>query len=548
MPTIEVRIWDLERIARTSINYAELDGLLSKLKCEVEEVRGDVLIYEASHDRPDLFSAEGLGRAIRNLKGIERGFKELELVDTSIEVLAEGPPNYRPYVLGAVVRGLRLDDEAIRQLFQLQEKLHVGYCGDRSLVAIGIHDLRAIDPPIYYKAVSEYVFKPLGYDIEMSIKDVLQVVDKGVKYRHLVREGAYPLLVDSKGMVLSLPPIINGDYTKITPDTRDVFIDITGTEPELMSRILNVVIGSLIERSDNPVVGKVRVVGSRSSYSPNYYAKEFKLSVNNVKSLTGIELGVDDIVNCLSVMGFNAFQLGDEVVLVKVPPYRIDVMHEVDLIEDILIGFGYEHIETELLPATHPGGQHPIERFSRIVRDVLVGLGIQEVVNFMMVDSQYLNDLGFKDFVALENPKMKAYSAIRNSLIPSILQSISLNSKFSKELKIFEVGDVVEVRGGAVDSVRKLCVGISTPKTTLTDSLIVLKSLMYTLNIKYTLDRCYEELMIPSRCAKVIVGGKEVGIAGEVHPRILNYISYTQPVAVLELNLTELLNTIKESR
>lgn len=547
MPTIEVRMWDLERVAKTSINYEELEGLLSKLKCEVEEVRGDVLIYEASHDRPDLFSAEGLGRAIRNLKGVEKGFKELELIDTGIEVLADNPPNYRPYVLGAVVRNLRLDDEAIRQLFQLQEKLHIGYCGDRSLVAIGIHDLRAINPPIYYRAVNEYVFKPLGYDAEMSIRDVLQVVDKGIKYRHLVREGAYPLLVDSKGMVLSLPPIINGDYTKITPDTRDVFIDITGTEPELMSRVLNVVIGSLIERCDKPVVGKVRVVGGESLYSPSYYVREFKLSVSNVKSLAGIELSADDIVNYLSIMGFNAFKLGDEVVLVRAPPYRIDVMHEVDLIEDIVIGFGYDRVETELLPATHSGGQHPIERFSRIIRELLVGLGIQEVVNFMLVDSQFLSDLGFKDFIILENPKMKAYSAMRNSLIPSILQSISLNSKFSRELRIFEIGDVVEVNEGAVDSVRKLCVGISTPRTTLTDSLIVLRALMHVLDVKYTLEKCYEELMIPGRCARVFVNGKEVGIAGEVHPRVLNYISYAQPIAVLELNLTQLLHVIKSS-
>lgn len=546
MPTIEVKIWDLERIAKTSVTYSELEQILNKLKCEVEELRGDTLVYEVSHDRPDLFSAEGLGRALRNLKSIELGFRDLEVVDTGIDVIIDNPPNYRPYVLGAVVRGLRLDDESISQLFQLQEKLHISYCGDRSLVAIGLHDLSKIDPPIYYRAVSEYQFKPLGYDRIMSIKDILNVVDKGIKYRHLVLDGAYPLLLDSKGMVLSMPPIINSEYTRVTSDTKDIFIDITGTEPELMSRILNVVIGALIERCESPIVGKVKVIGEDIFYSPKYRSRELTLDLTNVKSLIGIEPSVEDVIKYLKTMGFNVVNLDNNMITVKVPPYRIDVMHEVDILEDIAIAYGYDRLDVELLPATHSGNQHPIERLTKVFRDLLIGLGINEVVNFMLTDPQLLSDLGFKDFISLKNPKMKSYSAVRNSLIPSILQTLVLNLKFSKELRVFEVGDVVVINKGMIRSTRRLCVAVSTPETTLTDVLVILKSLMNLLGIKYSLEGCEYEIAISGRCGKVLANGLELGIVFEVHPKILSYLSFTQPIAILELDLTSIANNINK--
>lgn len=527
------------------ISFEELGEYLTKLKCEVEEVRGDTLVYEASHDRPDLFSAEGLGRALRSLKGVDNGFKEVVVRDSDVEVIASNKPSYRPYVLGAIVKGLSLDEESITQIIQLQEKLHLSYCGDRALVAIGLHDYSKITPPIYYKAVSEYRFKPLGYDEEMSIREILSKVDKGVRYRHLVRDGEYPLLVDSKGMVLSMPPIINGDYTRITTNTTQIFIDITGTDLELMSRVLNVVIGALLERGDEATVFKVRVLdGGRIIWSPRYDVKVFKVGLDDVKSLLGVDLSVEEVIKCLNSMGFNAKVLDLRSLEVSVPPYRIDVMHVVDIIEDIAIAYGYDRLTPTLPPPTHNGSMHPIERFSRIVRDLMIGLGFNEVVDFMLVDSEYLSDLGIGNYILLENPKMKAYSAVRNSLIPSILQAVKINSLTSKNIKLFEVGDVVELSNNGFGSSRKLAVAISTAETTLTDALVVLKSLMNMLGINYSLSRCSSDLMISGRCGEVVVRGVVIGVVGEVHPRILNYLGITLPVALLEINLSSILQII----
>ncbi len=545
MPTIEVKLSDIERLTKSYLSYDELEELLSKLKCEVVEVRGDRLVYEASYDRPDLFSAEGLGRALRALKGRGDGFKELLVEDSSVEVITSGKPHYRPYVLGAIVSGLNLDDEAIAQIFQLQEKLHFSYCGDRALVAVGIHDYSEIRPPIYYKSVAEYTFKPLGYDSPMTIKEILTNVDKGAKYRHLVKEGEYPLLVDSEGIVLSMPPIINGDYTRVTPDTKEIFIDITGTEPELMFRIMNLVIGALAERGEDVKVFRVRVVDEgKVVWSPRYYPRLVELRLGNIKRLVGVEVTPDEVVNCLTSMGFKIMSSAEEALLVSVPPYRVDAMHEVDLIEEVAIAYGYGKLVAETLPPTHAGSLHSIERLSRNVRDLMIGLGYHEVVNFMLTDPELLSVLGINDCVSLENPKMKAYSAVRNSLLPSLIQSVKLNSAFSKTIKLFEVGDVVEASNGSFNSVRKFGAVTSAEGATLTDMLVVLKSLMHVLGINYSLRRCENAIMISGRCGEVIVNGSGIGIVGEVHPKILNYLGIAMPVAVMELNLTAMLSLI----
>jgi len=542
VPTVEVRIWDIERIARTQLRYSEIEELLTRLKCEVEELRGDTLVYEASHDRPDLFSAEGLGRAIRTLKGVERGFKELTLGSSGVELIATEAPTYRPYVLMALVKGLSLDDEAIRQIFQLQEKLHSTYCGDRALVSIGLYDFSKVKPPIYYKSVSKYSFRPLDSSEVMGIEEILEKTEKGVRYRHLVRHGSYPLLVDSAGTVLSLPPIINSEDTRVTTGTSDVVIDVTGTDLDLMSRVLNVVVGALVERGANAEVLKVNVIGRGGVIeSPQYSAREFYVRLGDVSRLLGINLSADDVVNYLGLMGINVKSVGSEYVVVRTPPYRIDIMHSVDLIEELAIAYGYDRLGAELLPPTHPGAIHPVEWVSKLFRDLMIGLGFNEVVNFMLIDSEYLSELGLSNYITIENPKMRSYSAVRNSLIPSILLALRANTTFMRGVRLFEVGDVVEVNGGEVRSVRKLSCAIASPETTLTDALVVLKSLLSTLGIKYSLKPYEHPVMISGRCGCVVVNEAAVGVVGEVHPRVLNYLGVSLPTAAIELSLSELI-------
>ena len=237
---MDVAVWDLERLVGRGLGEGELLEYLPKLKCEVEEIAEGLVVYEATHDRPDLFSAEGLGRALEGLLGIEAGLREFSIEREVLSLDARGP-EYRPYVAGAVVEGLSLDDEAVRQLMNLQEKLHATYCRNRRKVSIGLYDLDKIEPPIKYVAVEPHSvrFTPLGETREMDLAEVLKETEKGREFGHLLAgHGKYPLLVDSEGIVLSLPPIINSEDTRVTPDTRDVVVDVTSTDLRTALKVL----------------------------------------------------------------------------------------------------------------------------------------------------------------------------------------------------------------------------------------------------------------------------------------------------------------------
>lgn len=545
MPKVEVKLWDVERVANTSLTLEDLEKYLELLKAEVEEVRGDTIIYEASHDRPDLFSAEGLGRAIGLLKGARKSVKYV-VEDSGTYLDISNAPSYRPYAFFSVVENLELDEESVRQLFQLQEKLHASYCGDRRLAAIGLYDLDKIKLPVRYVEVETAKYRPLGYDVIMSLEEVLTKTEKGVKYAHLVRRGQYPVLMDSEGRVMGFPPILNPEDNKVTENTRRIVIDVTGTEPHLMMRVLNLVTTSVSERSRNPVVRKVAIKG-RSAYSvsPVLESMQIRVERSSVKSLLGLDPLAKRNTNLLELMGYNVQNFNDEELVVEVPPFRIDVLSYVDVIEDIAIAYGYNELGSEIRPSPHFGGINPLERFADYVREVLLGLGLQEVMNFMLTDPDVLELVNEEDFVKLKNPKMKIYSAVRNSLIPTILMSVKVNSVKRKSFGIFEVGDVVKLSHDARPVYAKmLAYGLAGDEYTLTDGLIMLKSLMATVGINYGLKGSSRKSLIKGRSAEILVGDEVVGVVGEVSPEILTGLKIYVPTTIAEVNLSKLFNLI----
>jgi len=543
MPVINVKLWDIERLTRESILLSELEELLSNLKAEVVSIEGDNIYIEVSHDRADLFSAEGIARAIRFWKSIEKPKEVKVSIHKDFNLDINRAPSYRPYAYLMIIRNVRLDDESIRQIFQLQEKLHVTYCDDRRLVSIGLYDLDKLKPPIRYIAISKASFRPLDHTEVMSLDEILVKVDKGVKYGHLVRKGEYPLLVDSLGNVLSFPPIINCEDNRVTKSTRNILVDVTGTEPKLMAKIITLISFNVAERgygkaeielvpTSNEELTKILI--DTLSY------KEYTVKLNDIEDLIGVRMSIEEVYNSLNKSGYIVEKLSGGEVKVRVPPYRIDVIGIVDIIEDIAIGYGYNKIGTSVYPPTHHGEVLGLERFSDIVRELMVGLGFDEVLNFMLIDRDFISMLTNEEFIDLANPKLKSYSAIRNSLIPSILLSIKRNAEKYSSMKIFEIGDYVKVRKGRMKIERSLAYGIYGDKVTLTDGLIIVKSLMNSLNMRYELRETKLGIFIEGRAAEVLVNNDVVGVVGELHPEVIIKLGLSKPIVVGELILSRL--------
>jgi len=553
MPIVEVSFTDLQRLSRKNISSEDMLKALELMKGEVEEISGDNIVFEASHDRPDLFSAEGLGRALRYLLEVEEPPSTPPVSDAMAELRIVNPPRYRPYAYISIVNGIRLDDEAVRQLFQLQEKLHATYCRDRALVSIGLYDLDKVKPPIIYTSVSEARYVPLGYSEEMSLKEVLEKTEKGVKYAHLVKEGEYPLLTDSEGQVLSFPPILNAEWNKVTPETKNVIIDVTGTEPHLMMRVLNVVTYAVLERGyGKALITRAKVVGGvpNNPYltTPYLEGRSFSVHSEDIESLLGVRVSADSMPVLLKRMGYAVTSVTSDGVRVWIPPYRVDVHGVVDVIEDLAISYGYNELPTETLPPTHFSGRSSIERLTRVIRDVMVGLGFNEVVNFMLIDPDILRLVTDEPFVAVANPKMKTYSALRNCMLASILITGKVNSEKMGEVEVFEVGDYVILKQHGAESVRGMAFLLMGDKYTLTDGLVTAKSIALTLGLRYRFAPYDGRPYIHGRAAKVFLNGVEVGRVGEVHPEVLVELGLSKPVVAGEFNLTKILHKIIEGK
>ncbi|RLE80505.1 MAG: phenylalanine--tRNA ligase subunit beta [Thermoprotei archaeon] len=553
MPVIQVNWRDLEKLVGKSLSEEEISQYLPALKCEIEGIVGDEIEYEATHDRPDLFSAEGLARALKGLLELEVGLRKFNVKGISTELPARGPA-YRPYVLGAIVRGLDLDEEALKQIMNLQEKLHTTYCRDRRKVSIGLYDLSTVKFPIKYIAVKpeEISFVPLGETEPMTLNEILSRTEKGRMYAHLVRgHDKYPLLIDSEGTVLSFPPIINSEDTKVTENTREVFIDVTGVDLNAVMNVLKVIVTSVAERGKPEVIELVKVTfeDGREVVSPDLSAQEMLFDPNLVERLVGIKLGIDDIRSLLRRMRHEAEPVND-VLKVQVAPYRLDILHQVDLAEDVAMAYGYENIGPEPIPTSHPGSVHPIEKISRKLRDILIGLGFFEVSNYMMSNPDVLvTRMRLKEqrVIEVENPKMEKYTAVRNWLIPGLLETASLNLKLGYPLKLFEIGDVVivdEREENKTRTERHLACLIISPEETLTNILVVIKAIMKALNVAYTLRESEHPSFIPGRTASIIVDNNSIGILGEIHPEVLMAFEINLPTVCLEINVNDLLRII----
>ncbi|MCS7103961.1 MAG: phenylalanine--tRNA ligase subunit beta [Thermofilaceae archaeon] len=541
-------VFDLSRLVGSEISLDSLQELLPQLKCELERIEGGYVEYEVTHDRPDLFSAEGLSRALKGLLEIEKGLRVFQSEKVGLAI--NQGPEYRPYVLFVTVHGLRLDDESITQFMQLQEKLHATYGRDRRKVSIGVYDLSKVSFPVkYVKADPRSVrFTPLEFSDEMTLEDVLKRHPKGVQYSHLIQgEKWYPLLVDGKGTVLSMPPIVNSEDTKVTEQTRDVLIDVTSTDLKAAENILSIMATSLAERGER--IGLVEVQDSMGTRVLNLEPREVRLEVSLVERVSGVCMKTEEVVEYLQRMRLGAVPNG-EAVKVFVPAYRFDIIHPVDLVEEAIMGYGFNRLAHEFMQPQHPGREHPINSFSRRLRELVAGFGFQEVSNYMLTCKEVLYVLmeaPENPTVEVLNPRQSQYSCLRTWLIPQLLQVLANSKHADFPQKIFECGDVTmldEREDNMVREERRIALTISDNRVTLNDIHAIIDSLLRLLGLQYTLRTSEHPSFIKGRFASIEVQGITLGYMGEVHPKVLVNWGLEKPVVAAEISVDGMFTTL----
>ncbi|AIF69823.1 phenylalanyl-tRNA synthetase [Palaeococcus pacificus DY20341] len=554
MPKFDVSKDDLERLVGKSFTVEEWEDLFLYAKCELDDLwehEGKIYFKADAKDtnRPDLWSAEGIARQVKWALGMKRGLPKYEVEKSDVVVYVdEKLRDIRPYGVYAIVENVNLDEEAFKQLIQLQEKIALTFGRRRREVAIGTFDFDKIKPPLYYKAVepSKIKFIPLNYDKEMTADEILEKHEKGQEYGHLIKgKPYYPLLVDSEGNVLSMPPVINSEtHGKVTEKTRNIFIDITGWHLDKIMLALNVLVTALAERGGK--IKSVKVVYKDFEIeTPDFTPKEFEVELDYIKRLTGLELTDEDVKELLEKM-FYEVELVNGKAKLRYPAFRDDIMHPRDVLEDVLIAYGYNEIEPEEPKLAVQGKGEDFIDFINAVRDLMVGFGLQEVMTFNLTNKEAQFDkmnLSSGELVEIENPISLKWSALRSWLIPSLMDFLSQNTHEEYPQKIFEVGKATLIDENAETKTRsedKLAVALAHPKVTFTEAKEILDGLMRHLGFEYELEEIEHASFISGRVGKVIVEGKELGIIGEVHPQVLENWGLEIPVAVFEVFLRPL--------
>lgn len=536
---------------KQSLSVEEMAKWLPWLGVYIEETGPDYVKIEFNPNRVDFCSYAGVARALCGLMDWETGLPKYIVRKGKIVLnIDSSVSDVRPYMLGAVIRGLRLDDESVRELMEIQEDLHWGVGRDRKKASIGVHNLDSVQPPFTYTTADPdgVRFVPLDKAKEMSLREILDRHEKGMAYRHLLEQASrYPLLIDSQKGVLSMPPIINGELTRVDSQTRNLFIDVTGTDNNSVIRSLNVLVTALADMGGS--IESIRVRNpDHAVVSPDLTPRKMKFRVNYANKLLGLRFSEDEALRSVRKCRLDAERVGKGVLEVSIPAYRIDILHEVDLVEELAIGYGYYRLKPTKPATVTTGKQHRTSEIARNARRIMIGLGFTEAMNFILTNeaTQYekmRRKVG--KAVTIANPVSAEYSIAREDLLPGLMTNLTDNRHESYPQRVFEVSDVIRICEKAeTRSERRLHVAAvsSHPSANFTEMRSYLEALLANLGLAdWKVKAARHPSFLRGRVAAIHVKRRKIGVVGEIHPEVLNNFELENPTCAFEIDLEEVL-------
>ncbi len=572
MVTIIARIDDLEQLLGQCLprDPTELNELLYSVKCEMAHpiiedraVKEDDLIPDDAElqienvdtNRPDTWSSEGIARALKGQLGIEVGLRKYPLAKRpALDIWVDRQlREIRPFIGCVIARHPKINDTIIRGLIHLQEKLDQSYGRRRRRSSIGLYDLDLITPPLRYgvAAADEIRFVPLEWNQSLTLREILEKHPKGLEYGHIVRQyDKMPIILDSKGKVLSFPPIINSnDLGRLTPDTRNILVEVTGTSEETVMNCLTILTTALADRhaAVYPSLVHYPYRKTRTVMTPDLKERHVKVSIDDIQCLIGMDLSKSEIARLLRRARYSVADSNrGRSLTVVVPCYRLDILHPVDIIEDIAISYGLNKMKTKWPSEATTGGLSAMEEFSDTVRMLMIGLGFQEVLTFIMSNPEKLfttMNIPPTQTVEVSNPKIATLTCLRGWLLPSLMEFLGSNTHVEYPQRIYEVGDCTVWDSSSLNrtrDIRKLASVVTHSNANFTEMKSYLEPLMANLGLSFTLNPMSHPSFLDGRVGSIQIEEREVGIIGEIHPQVIENWKLEDPVAAMELDLNQI--------
>lgn len=535
-----------------SKDEVKLETLEYYLDCVKSELKGydaetdDLKLENNDTNRPDLWSAEGTARQIlgchfnehKNYNFFEKDAKAGNKIIASASV-----NSIRPFIGGFSVSGITVDEPLLNQIIQAQEKLCDNFGRMRKLIAIGVYDSKNIKLPIHYDAVSPETtsFSPLGFEEKMTLTEILEKHPKGIQYAGIVKEfSEYPLITDASGHVLSFPPVINSnDLGKVKSGDTDLFVEVTGTDKMAVILAVNIMACNLADHGAEIEPFITEYSSGEQFKLPLRFNDSVELELGNLEKLCGDKVDMKNLENALIRMGHKVTVKNGSCECVPAP-YRRDCLHPVDLAEDYCIAVGFNNFEPVLPDSFTVGGEAEHTKRSRLIQELLVGMNFQEVMTYILTskDGQCSKMEHNGPIIEIGNPMTETFGVVRERLIPILLEIESKNPRVEYPHRIFETGETAHISPNTpegIETVHKAGALIAHSEANFSEIHSVLQSLMYYLDKEYSLSEIDNPSFIKGRAGKIISSGKEIGVIGEIHPKVLENWGITMPCAGFEM-------------
>lgn len=509
---------------------SELEKKITEMGTPIEEVTDSEISVEVFPNRPDLLSMGNFIRAVNQFIGkgkvvefnINNPEKDFVLtIDKSVKEV-------RPHSVCAIVKGLRFDDQKIKEIVDIQEKLHSSLGRKRRKIAIGVYPLDKIKLPIRFigRSPDEIKFLPLESNKEMTGRQILRGHPTGRDYADLLKDfEVFPIFVDANNEILSMPPIINSEKTgKINESTKDIFIECSGHNLYYLKKCLNIIVASLYEMGGKIYAMEIKDSKGGNFISPDMSNEVLPFDIVDIEKTLGISLKEKDVRNYLARMGIGC-EMRRGKPLALIPAYRTDILHWIDLAEEIAIAYGYENFEAEIPAISTIAYENPADKIKRVVGNILAGLGLLECSSYHLTTKKDVKKMhyGFSDFIEVEDSKTER-DVLRMDLMTNLLHIFSENSDAAYPQKIFEMGKVFTLNEkGECGVLEKdnLAIALIDENVNFSEMKKILDYLFKMLGVSYTIKDVEDSNYIIGRCGKIVVDGKDIGIVGEIAPRVL---------------------------
>ena len=547
MPVITFKYQDLKDLG-IDMEKDELIDTLPMMSSDIEDFDDEEIKVEFFPNRPDNLSVEGVARSFKGFIGQEIGFPDYKVEESGEYVTVDSDvAAIRPFIGFAKIDNVDFSGDKLKYCMDFQENLHWVIGRDRKKVAIGIHNADVVEGPFKYIATPKdaNAFVPLEKDAEMTPEQILTEHDKGKDYAHLIDKfDKYPLILDKDDNVLSMPPIINGELTKLKEDTKNIIVDVTGTDERAVNQALNIICSSFAEVGGQIKSMEVRYE-DKTIVSPDLTPQEMNVHVDTANELIGgTDLNAQDIHDLLLKARFDAEILDDNEVKAIIPAYRVDILHEVDIVENIAVQYHINDVVAKLPDINTVAYENNWFKAESTIREVMVGLGFQEVMSLMLTseEAHYKNmNQEEKPHVQVARPITIDRTMIRTSLINSLMEFLEDNKHEDLPQKIFEIGDVLyidETKENKTVASKKLAGVICHSTANFTEIKSVVTSILANLGYSMEIADSENKTFIAGRVADVTgvaQKGSIKGFFGEVSPEVITNFTLEYPVIAFEI-------------